>query len=123
MEQLMLTHGAGSQDVMVDFKYDLDSMGQAQMTQWELLRPYGNGLPYPVIGVLAKNYKATWVKGKHLKISSKNGNTVIAWNAIEYFEPQWMNLPLKMIVRFDKDNYSQQYQGLVCGKLLEPLSD
>jgi single-stranded-DNA-specific exonuclease len=109
--------------IMIDIKYDFNTLSQNQMSQWELLRPYGNGLPYPTIGVYIKDFHYQWIKAKHVKVTTRNGNVLMIWNASEYLILNSSTITIKAIVRFEKDSYNQRYQAVVVNRKIEQSNE
>jgi len=95
----------------LDYVYQTEHLKSTDISQWELLEPYGPGFEYPTFGLLIQNYRYQILKDSHIKLTTDN-ITIMAFNSIGHFEKVKSGKPLKAIVRFEKDRYNN-YQAIL----------
>jgi len=106
-----ITSTANADACYLDIVYQTRYIQDSDISQWELLEPYGPGFEYPIFGLVVENYQYQILKNEHLKISTANID-ILAFNCRRFLPVLQTGKALKVLVKFERDRFNK-YQAVL----------
>ena len=107
--------------VYLDYVYQTRYLRDEDIESWEELAPFGPAFEYPNLGLLVENYEYFLLKDTHLKLVTP-AITIMAFNCAKFLPVVQSGLPLKVLVKFERDR-NGQYQAVLVQEDIRLLNE